>query len=147
MAGRVLISIPAVPTHPTQLPANPHRRQGHWCSQCRPVQLPQHPPALWPAPGPGLKVTALHGGGSAESRIPLRLSSAPKPPAMIIGGLLSLLLLLTGASGTPIGDQDEDIQVQENFEADRVMAACGPFILGRKGWGKLSFIFLPREGQ
>ncbi|NWY33240.1 AMBP protein, partial [Pheucticus melanocephalus] len=38
----------------------------------------------------------------------------------IIWGLLSLLLLLTVAHGTPIGDQDEDIQVQENFEAERM---------------------------
>ncbi|NXT68280.1 AMBP protein, partial [Chaetops frenatus] len=37
----------------------------------------------------------------------------------IIWGLLSLLLF-TVASGTPIGDQDEDIQVQENFEAERM---------------------------
>lgn len=64
----------------------------------------------------------------------LRLSSTPKPPAMIFWGLLSLLLL-TVARGTPIGDQDEDIQVQENFEAERVMAACGPLILGAKGMG------------
>ncbi|NXC19408.1 AMBP protein, partial [Corythaeola cristata] len=34
-------------------------------------------------------------------------------------GLLSLLLFSV-ASGTPIGDQDEDIQVQENFEAERM---------------------------
>lgn len=64
----------------------------------------------------------------------LRLSSTPKPPAMIIWGLLSLLLF-TVANGTPIGDQEEDIQVQENFEAERVMAACGPLILGAKGTG------------
>ncbi|NXP37654.1 AMBP protein, partial [Leiothrix lutea] len=37
----------------------------------------------------------------------------------IIWGLLSLLLF-TVACGTPIGDQDEDIQVQENFEAERM---------------------------
>ncbi|NXY25671.1 AMBP protein, partial [Atrichornis clamosus] len=37
----------------------------------------------------------------------------------IIWGLLSLLLF-TVASGTPIGDQDEDIQVQENFEAEQM---------------------------
>lgn len=53
---------------------------------------------------------------------------------MIIWGLLSLILF-TVACGTPIGDQDEDIQVQENFEAERVMAACGPLILGAKGSG------------
>ncbi|KFP91157.1 hypothetical protein N311_08963, partial [Apaloderma vittatum] len=34
-------------------------------------------------------------------------------------GLLSLFLF-TVASGTPIADQDEDIQVQENFEAERM---------------------------
>ncbi|NXU71444.1 AMBP protein, partial [Oreotrochilus melanogaster] len=34
-------------------------------------------------------------------------------------GLLSLLLFVS-ASGTPVGDQDEDIQVQENFEAERM---------------------------
>ncbi|NXJ16718.1 AMBP protein, partial [Odontophorus gujanensis] len=34
-------------------------------------------------------------------------------------GLLSLLLFAV-ASGTPIGDQDEDIQVQENFEPERI---------------------------
>ncbi|NXP70636.1 AMBP protein, partial [Ramphastos sulfuratus] len=34
-------------------------------------------------------------------------------------GLLSLLLVAV-ASATPIGDQDEDIQVQENFEAERI---------------------------
>ncbi|NXA18278.1 AMBP protein, partial [Ibidorhyncha struthersii] len=34
-------------------------------------------------------------------------------------GLLSLLLFAV-ASGTPVGDQDEDIQVQENFEAERM---------------------------
>ncbi|NXC68676.1 AMBP protein, partial [Anhinga anhinga] len=34
-------------------------------------------------------------------------------------GLL-FLLLFTVASGTPIRDQDEDIQVQENFEAERM---------------------------
>ncbi|NWQ80159.1 AMBP protein, partial [Columbina picui] len=34
-------------------------------------------------------------------------------------GLLALLLF-TVASGTPIADQDEDIQVQENFEAERM---------------------------
>ncbi|KFO85615.1 hypothetical protein N320_01762, partial [Buceros rhinoceros silvestris] len=33
-------------------------------------------------------------------------------------GLLSLLLF-AAASGTPVSDQDEDIQVQENFEAER----------------------------
>lgn len=64
----------------------------------------------------------------------LRLSSTLKPPAMIIWGLLSLLLF-TAARGTPIGDQDEDIQVQENFEAERVMTACSPLILGAKGRG------------
>ncbi|NXE68773.1 AMBP protein, partial [Calcarius ornatus] len=37
----------------------------------------------------------------------------------IIWGLLSLLLFAV-ARGTPIGDQDEDIQVQENFEAERM---------------------------
>ncbi|NWZ65971.1 AMBP protein, partial [Acrocephalus arundinaceus] len=37
----------------------------------------------------------------------------------IIWGLLSLLIF-TVACGTPIGDQDEDIQVQENFEAERM---------------------------
>ncbi|NXW71386.1 AMBP protein, partial [Hirundo rustica] len=37
----------------------------------------------------------------------------------VIWGLLSLLLF-TVACGTPIGDQDEDIQVQENFEAERM---------------------------
>ncbi|NXU21264.1 AMBP protein, partial [Pardalotus punctatus] len=37
----------------------------------------------------------------------------------IIWGLLSLLFF-TAASGIPIGDQDEDIQVQENFEAERM---------------------------
>ncbi|NXK68824.1 AMBP protein, partial [Sylvietta virens] len=37
----------------------------------------------------------------------------------IIWGLLSLLLF-TVACGTPIGDQDEDIQVQEKFEAERM---------------------------
>ncbi|NXR71140.1 AMBP protein, partial [Pycnonotus jocosus] len=37
----------------------------------------------------------------------------------IIWGLLSLLLF-TVACGTPVGDQDEDIQVQENFEAERM---------------------------
>lgn len=71
----------------------------------------------------------------------LTLSSAPKSPAMIIWGLISLFLF-TAAHGTPIGDQDEDIQVEENFQAERVMAACG-----QKGWGKLSFIFLQKEGQ
>uniref|UniRef100_A0A803V0L4 Protein AMBP n=1 Tax=Ficedula albicollis TaxID=59894 RepID=A0A803V0L4_FICAL len=38
---------------------------------------------------------------------------------MIIWGLLSLLLFAV-AYGTPIGDQDEDIQVQENFQAERM---------------------------
>lgn len=56
-------------------------------------------------------------------------------------GLLSLLLFAM-ASGTPIGDQDEDIQVQENFEAERVTAACGPWILGVVGMGESYFIFL-----
>ncbi|NXM84837.1 AMBP protein, partial [Oenanthe oenanthe] len=37
----------------------------------------------------------------------------------IIWGLLSLLLS-AAAHGTPIGDQDEDIQVQENFQAERM---------------------------
>ncbi|NWV58537.1 AMBP protein, partial [Malurus elegans] len=37
----------------------------------------------------------------------------------IIWGLLSFLLF-TVASGIPVGDQDEDIQVQENFEAERL---------------------------
>ncbi|NXW59871.1 AMBP protein, partial [Eurystomus gularis] len=34
-------------------------------------------------------------------------------------GLLSLLLFAV-ANGTPVGNQDEDIQVQENFEAERM---------------------------
>ncbi|GAB0198321.1 protein AMBP [Grus japonensis] len=38
---------------------------------------------------------------------------------MMFWGLLSLLLF-AAASGTPVGDQDEDIQVQENFEAERM---------------------------
>ncbi|NWU22250.1 AMBP protein, partial [Dyaphorophyia castanea] len=37
----------------------------------------------------------------------------------IIWGVLSLLLF-TAAGGTPIGDQEEDVQVQENFEAERM---------------------------
>ncbi|KFQ41676.1 hypothetical protein N333_08736, partial [Nestor notabilis] len=37
----------------------------------------------------------------------------------MLWGLLSLFLV-TVASGTPTGDQDEDIQVQENFEAERM---------------------------
>uniref|UniRef100_A0A8B9NF13 Protein AMBP n=1 Tax=Accipiter nisus TaxID=211598 RepID=A0A8B9NF13_9AVES len=45
----------------------------------------------------------------------LGLSGTPKPPAMMLWGLLSLLLF-TVASGTSIRDQHEDIQVQENFE-------------------------------
>uniref|UniRef100_A0A8C0FN88 Protein AMBP n=1 Tax=Bubo bubo TaxID=30461 RepID=A0A8C0FN88_BUBBB len=40
-------------------------------------------------------------------------------PATMFWGLLSLLVF-TVVSGTPIGDQDEDIQVQENFEAERM---------------------------
>lgn len=71
----------------------------------------------------------------------LTLSSTPKSPAMIIWGLISLLLF-TATCGTPIGDQDEDIQVEENFQAERVMTACG-----QKGWDKVSFIFLQKEGQ
>ncbi|OXB80630.1 UNVERIFIED_CONTAM: hypothetical protein H355_005559 [Colinus virginianus] len=38
---------------------------------------------------------------------------------MMFWGLLSLLLFVV-ANGTPIGDQDEDIQVQENFEPERM---------------------------
>lgn len=75
----------------------------------------------------------------------LGLSGTLKPPAMMLWGLLSLLLF-TVASGTPIRDQDEDIQVQENFEAERVTAACGPLILGAEGWGKALFHF-PPEGR
>ncbi|KFV08167.1 hypothetical protein N339_02590, partial [Pterocles gutturalis] len=37
----------------------------------------------------------------------------------MLWGLLSLLLFAM-ASGTPIGGQDEDIQVQENFEAEQM---------------------------
>lgn len=63
----------------------------------------------------------------------------------MLWGLLSLLLI-AAASGTPIGDQDKDIQVQENFEAERVMAACGAFILGAEGMGESSiFCFLQQE--
>uniref|UniRef100_A0A8C2TWU4 Protein AMBP n=1 Tax=Coturnix japonica TaxID=93934 RepID=A0A8C2TWU4_COTJA len=38
---------------------------------------------------------------------------------MMFWGLLSLLLFAV-VSGTPVGDQDEDIQVQENFEPERM---------------------------
>nr|XP_013809920.1 PREDICTED: protein AMBP isoform X2 [Apteryx mantelli mantelli] len=38
---------------------------------------------------------------------------------MMFWSLLSLLLF-AAASGTPIGDQEEDIQVQENFDAERM---------------------------
>uniref|UniRef100_A0A8B9NQ28 Protein AMBP n=1 Tax=Apteryx owenii TaxID=8824 RepID=A0A8B9NQ28_APTOW len=40
-------------------------------------------------------------------------------PDMMFWSLLSLLLF-AAASGTPIGDQEEDIQVQENFDAERM---------------------------
>uniref|UniRef100_A0A663NF26 Protein AMBP n=1 Tax=Athene cunicularia TaxID=194338 RepID=A0A663NF26_ATHCN len=43
------------------------------------------------------------------------LSGTLNPPATMFWSLLSLLVF-TVVSGTPIGDQDEDIQVQENFE-------------------------------
>lgn len=75
----------------------------------------------------------------------LWLSGTQKPPATMFWGLLSLLLF-TVASGTPVGDQDEDIQVQENFEAERVMAACGVLILGAEGIGK-SFISISSRKQ
>ncbi|NWH99916.1 AMBP protein, partial [Tichodroma muraria] len=47
----------------------------------------------------------------------------------IIWGLLSLLLF-TVARGTPIGDQDEDIQVQENFEAERMYGKWFDIVIG-----------------
>lgn len=74
----------------------------------------------------------------------LGLSGTPKPPAMMLWGLLSLLLF-TVASGTPIRDQDEDIQVQENFEAEQVTAACGPLILGAEGMGESFISFSSRR--
>ncbi|OXB66523.1 hypothetical protein ASZ78_011638 [Callipepla squamata] len=64
-----------------------------------------------------LKVTLLRSTDSAESQI--LLSSTLKLPGMKFWGLLSLLLFVV-ANGTPIGDQDEDIQVQENFEPERM---------------------------
>lgn len=58
--------------HPTQLSADPHHRQGQWCSPGRTSHLPRQPPRGLAGPaGPGLKVTVLHTGGSAESGIPL----------------------------------------------------------------------------
>jgi len=59
-------------------------------------------------------------------------------------GLLSLLLFAV-ASGTPIGDQDEDIQVQENFEAERVTAAFGLLIWEAEGVGESFFSFSFRK--
>lgn len=59
-------------------------------------------------------------------------------------GLLSLLLFAV-ASGTPVGDQDEDIQVQENFEPERVTAAWRSLeFVGQKGWGEVYFTFIPK---
>lgn len=63
------------------------------------------------------------------------LSSTLKPSAMMFWGLLSLLLFAV-ASASPIGSQDEDIQVQENFEAERVTATCSALILGAEGVGR-----------
>uniref|UniRef100_A0A8C6YWE0 Protein AMBP n=1 Tax=Nothoprocta perdicaria TaxID=30464 RepID=A0A8C6YWE0_NOTPE len=42
-----------------------------------------------------------------------------KSPDKMFWSLLSLLLFVT-ARGNPIGDQEEDIQVQENFDAERM---------------------------
>ncbi|NXO98649.1 AMBP protein, partial [Certhia brachydactyla] len=47
----------------------------------------------------------------------------------IIWGLLSLLFF-TVACGTPIGDQDEDIQVQENFEAEQMYGKWFDIVIG-----------------
>ncbi|NWI43473.1 AMBP protein, partial [Picathartes gymnocephalus] len=44
--------------------------------------------------------------------------------------VLLSLLLVTVASGTPIRDQDEDIQVQENFEAERMFGKWFDIAIG-----------------
>lgn len=85
----------------------------------------------------------LRRGDSAES--PILISSTLKLPGMMFWGLLSLLLFAV-ASGTPIGDQDEDIQVQENFEPERVKRLGGPWNLRAEGMGG-SFISLSSQKE
>lgn len=115
----------------------PSSAKGSGAPRAVPPSSPGSPPAGgWPR-RPWSEGHSAAPWGQCRVRDPtevLRLSSTPKPPAMIIWALLSLLLF-TVAHGTPIGDQDEDIQVQENFEAERVMTAYGPLILGSKGMG------------
>uniref|UniRef100_A0A663NF55 Alpha-1-microglobulin/bikunin precursor n=1 Tax=Athene cunicularia TaxID=194338 RepID=A0A663NF55_ATHCN len=57
------------------------------------------------------------------------LSGTLNPPATMFWSLLSLLVF-TVVSGTPIGDQDEDIQVQENFEAERMFGKWYDIAIG-----------------
>lgn len=68
MAGRVLVSILAPHTAPCKSPRLP--RAVVLSGQYSPPP-PAAPPQAGRPTGPGLKVTVLLSGGSAESRIPL----------------------------------------------------------------------------
>lgn len=126
--------------------------RGHTAVTTQGDQLPTPPDT--PRPGrlprwPRSEGHAAAQWGQRRVRDPtgaLGLSSTPEPPARMMRGLFALLLF-TVASGTPIGDQDEDIQVQENFEAERVTAACGSFTLGAEGMGEgFNSLLLPTSG-
>lgn len=108
-------------------------------------RLPAWPSPGWPLQQPCSLWSEGHAAAhwdSAES--PILLSGALKFPGMMFWGLLSLLLFAV-ASGTPIGDQDEDIQVQENFEPERVKWLGGPWNLGAEGMGEVLFHFPPKR--
>lgn len=134
---RVLVSPPAPHVSSLQMPT---AAEAHVARAVQGHQLPHSPLAAPPSPAGRPHWPQSEGHAAAhwgQHRVrdlagALGLRSTLKPPVTMFWGLLSLLLFAV-VSGTPVGDQDEDIQVQENFEAERVMAACGPLILGQKG--------------
>lgn len=114
-------SHPTPPSRPPRQAGQPHwlQSEGHAAAQCGQRRV-------WDPTGV------------------LGLSGAPKPPTMMFWCLLSLLLF-TAASGTPVGDQDEDIQVQENFEAERVNDSLQSFNSGGEGMGEIFISFSSRK--
>ena len=153
--GRMLTSPPAPHGSSLQIPTAAEGSGEPWGHMAGAVwghHLPHTPPVGPPSQAgrpcwPRSEGHTAAQWGQRRVRDPagmLGLSGTLKPPAMMFWGLLSLLLFAV-ASGTPVGDQDEDIQVQENFEAERVMAACGPLILGAEGLGKSFISFSSRK--
>lgn len=125
--------------HSTELPADPHTAKGSPCALR--AADPTSPQLAGPAGSEGHSAAQRGRRRVQDPTAVPGLSSTPKPPAMIVWGLLSLLLF-TAACGTPVGDQHEDIQVQENFEAERVMNGS---LWGAKGRGKISSVFLQEK--